>query len=105
MPRIDRQTFERTARLARLRFDEAQAEAMLKDLASILDFVAQLEQVDTEGVPPTSHVAEWRAPLREDAAASDDEFSAEAVLARAPARDGDCFVVPRVLESEEEDPA
>lgn len=100
MPRIDRQTFERTARLARIRFDEAQAEAMLRDLASILDFVAQLEQVDTEGVPPTSHVAEWPTPLREDT--EDDGFSAEAVLARAPARDGDCFVVPRVLESEEE---
>ena len=100
MARITREQVARTARLARLRFDEDEARAMTQHLESILDFAAQLEEVDTTGVPPLTHATALTTQLRDDEPA--DALSHEAALANAPARTGEYFAVPKILGSETE---
>jgi len=93
---IDRAEVRRIARLARLELDEADVDVLSSQLASILDYVAMLDELDLVEVPPTSHrLSDAGHALREDAP-SPGLGTAEA-LANAPdAADGH-FRVPRVL--------
>lgn len=100
MARITREEVESVAALARLALDEGQLAQVAGELEALLDYVALLEGVDTEGVPPTSHVLPLATPLREDA--DIEALPAELALANAPERDGTAFVVPRVIEGEDE---
>ena len=90
MSRISRAEVERVAHLARLRLEPAEAEAMTR----------QLEAVDTEGVPATSHVIPLATPLRDDVPGA--LLSPELAVANAPAPRGTAFTVPRVLDDEAE---
>ena len=89
----------RLADLARLELGEAEAAALAGELARILDFVRQLRELDTTGVPPTSHVMEFATPLREDEPGA--PLPPEEAVRNAPAREGTAFLVPRVLDSDE----
>jgi aspartyl-tRNA(Asn)/glutamyl-tRNA(Gln) amidotransferase subunit C len=100
MSRISRAEVERVAHLARLRLEPAEAEAMTLQLEAILDYVAQLEAVDTEGVPATSHVIPLATPLRDDVPGA--LLAPEQAVANAPAPRGTAFTVPRVLDDEAE---
>ena len=62
--------------------------------------VAQLEAVDTEGVPATSHVIPLATPLRDDVPGA--LLAPEDAVANAPAPRGTAFTVPRVLDDEAE---
>ena len=101
MSRITPEEVERTARLARLRLEPDEVAAMTRSLESILDYAAQLEGVDTEGVEPTAHVIPLATPMRDDEPR--DTVSPERAVAGAPAATGTAFSVPKVLESERED--
>jgi aspartyl-tRNA(Asn)/glutamyl-tRNA(Gln) amidotransferase subunit C len=85
----------RIARLARLSPSPEQAVALATDLNRILEYVAQLEQVDTAHVEATPSLVR-AAQLREDALVPSLD-RAEA-LAAAPASHEGGFAVPRVLE-------
>jgi aspartyl-tRNA(Asn)/glutamyl-tRNA(Gln) amidotransferase subunit C len=98
MARITRQQVEYIAELARLSLDEAEALAMEQDLERILDYVASLREVDTEGVEPTAHVVALDTPLRCDRAT--DAMDPELAVANAPARAGTAFAVPKVIDAE-----
>jgi aspartyl-tRNA(Asn)/glutamyl-tRNA(Gln) amidotransferase subunit C len=100
MSRIGRAEVERIGHLARLRLEPAEAEALARDLDAILVHVAELEGVDTAGVEPTSHVLPFATPLREDVPCASG--ARDPVLEVAPDRDGHAFLVPPVLEGEEE---
>jgi aspartyl-tRNA(Asn)/glutamyl-tRNA(Gln) amidotransferase subunit C len=100
MAHITRAEVERVASLAHLLLTDDEAEHMADELDRILEYVEALEQVDTEGVEPTSHVMPLPTPLREDRAA--ECLDPELALANAPLRDGTAFVVPKVIEGEEE---
>jgi aspartyl-tRNA(Asn)/glutamyl-tRNA(Gln) amidotransferase subunit C len=100
MSRIGRAEVERLGHLARLRLDPAEAEALARDLDAVLRHVEALAGVDTAGVEPTSTVLPFETPLREDVPAASDARGL--VLERAPDREGDAFLVPPVLEGEEE---
>jgi aspartyl-tRNA(Asn)/glutamyl-tRNA(Gln) amidotransferase subunit C len=100
MAHITRAEVERVAALARLSLSDAEAGRMAAELDSILDYVETLEAVDTAGVEPTSHVMPLATPLREDR--PEPPLDPELALANAPESDGSAFVVPRVIESEEE---
>jgi len=91
---------ERTARLARLRLEPDEAEAMTRSLEAILDHAADLETLDTSGVAPTVHVLPLPTPLRPDEAL--DTVAPEAAVANAPQAEGTAFLVPKVLDSEAE---
>jgi aspartyl-tRNA(Asn)/glutamyl-tRNA(Gln) amidotransferase subunit C len=99
MSRITREDVERTATLARLSLDEAEIEAMTRDLGRILDYADQLQQLDTDGIEPTAHAIPLATPFREDRA--EPGIDPDLALANAPERDGSAFVVPKVIEGEE----
>ncbi len=93
---ITRDEVEELALLARLRLSDEEAERLRGELSSILGYVAKLEQLDTTGVEPMTHVAQLACPLREDAVAP--SLAVDEALAAAPARQDDCFEVPRIIE-------
>jgi aspartyl-tRNA(Asn)/glutamyl-tRNA(Gln) amidotransferase subunit C len=89
---------EKVARLARLSPTPAQTEGLARDLSAILDYVAQLSEVDTSDVPATAHVALQVAPFREDRVVPG--LTREDALAAAPGAHDGGFAVPKVLEVE-----
>lgn len=93
---VDLATVKRVARLARIRVSEDEAEALRGELNTILGFVEQLNEVDVSGVEPMTSVQPMQLPLREDVVT--DGGKAEDVLANAPLREGNFFVVPKVVE-------
>lgn len=100
MAHITRAEVDRIASLARLSLSDAEAEHAAADLDEILGYVELLEQVDTEGVEATSHVIPLATPLREDRAV--EPMDPELAVANAPLHQGTAFVVPKVIEGEEE---
>lgn len=97
--KIDKETIKKIAHLARLEFDESSAEKMSKDMSQILDWVKQLNEVDTEGVEPLTTMSSEVNVMREDKVGP--HLSHEEALKNAPKRDSDYFLVPKVLESNE----
>ena len=100
MAHITRDEVERVAALARLLLSDEEAGRMAAELDTILGYVETLERLDTAGVEPTSHVIPLATPLRQDRAEA--PLDAELALANAPERGGSAFVVPKVIEGEEE---
>ena len=93
---ITREEVQHVARLARLSLPEAEADRLREQLSAILDYVKQLDRLDTRDVLPTSHAVETGTPFREDAVRPFGDR--EAILANAPDRLNDCFRVPRIIE-------
>lgn len=88
------------AELARLLLSEEETQQMTRDLDRVLDYVATLASVETEGVEPTAHVLPLATPLREDRAAV--AMDPELAMSNAPERAGSAFVVPKVIEGGDE---
>jgi aspartyl-tRNA(Asn)/glutamyl-tRNA(Gln) amidotransferase subunit C len=63
---IDREQVLHVARLARLRLDEDEVEQMSRELSTVLDHIERIEELDLDGVEPTSHVVEVENVLRPD---------------------------------------
>jgi aspartyl-tRNA(Asn)/glutamyl-tRNA(Gln) amidotransferase subunit C len=97
---VSEQDVERVAELANLELTSGEKAGMLRDLNSVLDYFAQLNELDTAAVPPMSQVAavgEGKEPdLRLDEVAP--SLSRERVLACAPDTDQVFFKVPKVIE-------
>jgi aspartyl-tRNA(Asn)/glutamyl-tRNA(Gln) amidotransferase subunit C len=93
---LDQATVARIAMLARIRVSEEQQAAMAAELSKILDWIAQLDEVDTTAVEPMRSVMDIRKAWRDDIVT--DGERAEDVLGNAPRRDGSYFVVPKVVE-------
>jgi aspartyl-tRNA(Asn)/glutamyl-tRNA(Gln) amidotransferase subunit C len=93
---VDSTTVKRVARLARIAVSDAEAEALKADLNAILGFVEQLNEVDVSGVEPMTAVVAMTMKKRPDAVTEGDQ--ADKILANAPAREGNFFAVPKVVE-------
>ena len=89
---IDRAQVLHVARLARLRLTEAEVERMSGELSTILDHIEKINELDLEGVEPTSHVVDVENVLRPDEPRP--SWPRERVLAEAPEVDAGGFVVP-----------
>lgn len=98
-PGIGPEDLRRLAELARLELGQDEAAALAEDLARILGFVRQLQELDTTGVPPTAHVMELATPLRDDEPGP--PLPPEEAVRNAPAREGTAFLVPQVLDADE----
>lgn len=92
---LTREDVEKVSLLARLRLSESEIEAMTGKLASVLEYVEQLAELDTEDVEPMAHVAGLTNVFRADEARP--SYPRERVLAGAPKADGECYLVPAVL--------
>ncbi len=95
MPRITRAEVEHVARLARLELDEATVDRMTGQLNDILSHMDKLGELDTTGVPPTTHAMELTNVWREDVVKA--SVSLDEALQNAPESDGRSFIVPRVV--------
>jgi aspartyl-tRNA(Asn)/glutamyl-tRNA(Gln) amidotransferase subunit C len=93
---VDEATVRRIARLARIKVTDEEARALEKELSGILDWVKQLDEVDTTGVEPMTRVTPMTLKMRQDKVT--DGGIADDILANAPARQDQFFVVPKVVE-------
>jgi aspartyl-tRNA(Asn)/glutamyl-tRNA(Gln) amidotransferase subunit C len=93
---VDEATVRRIARLARIKVTDAEARALEGELSGILDWVKQLDEVDTTGVEPMTAVVSTSLKMREDRVT--DGGIADDIVANAPAREDHFFVVPKVVE-------
>jgi aspartyl-tRNA(Asn)/glutamyl-tRNA(Gln) amidotransferase subunit C len=83
---------DRIAHLARLAITPDERARYAKQLSAILDYAAELAEVDIEGIPPTATVLPVRSVMREGDAVG-GSLPRKDVLANAPATDGQSFVV------------
>jgi len=95
MCKITADDVRKVANLARLDLPEEKIATYTGQLERILDYVAQLESVDTEGVPPTTRAVEVVNVTRDDVVSATDVR--EQLLNEAPQREGDFFRVPKIL--------
>ena len=87
----------RIATLARLRLLPPEEARLAAELSAILDYVRLLEELDVSGVEPMTHaLASGETPWRVDEVLPG--LSPDQALANAPAREGTCFQVPRIIE-------
>jgi aspartyl-tRNA(Asn)/glutamyl-tRNA(Gln) amidotransferase subunit C len=93
---VDADTVRRIAHLARIKVADDEVEHLRGELNAILAFVEQLSQVNVDGVEPMTSVTPMRMKKRPDVVT--DGGDVEAVLANAPAREGNFFLVPKVVE-------
>ena len=93
---LDEATVARIAHLARIKLPDDQLQPMARELSGILDFVEQLGEVDTAGVPPMTAVVAHE--LRRRADVVTDGGVRDKVLANAPAAEHGFFAVPKVIE-------
>ncbi|MDC3022397.1 Asp-tRNA(Asn)/Glu-tRNA(Gln) amidotransferase subunit GatC [Pelagibacteraceae bacterium] len=94
--KIDKNTINKIARLSRIKLDDKESEDYIKDLNSILDWVEQLNEVNTENVEPLSNISSSILPKREDI--SKDTNTSEEILENAPDKLEGFFAVPKVVE-------
>ena len=83
------------ARLTRIALDEEECETYARELGTVLEFMAVLDELDLSEVEPTRHVVPIATPFREDVVG--ETLAQAEALANAPAQDGESFVVPKVV--------
>lgn len=90
---------ERVAELAHLKLKPEETARMLTDLNAILDYVAELNEIDTASVEPLAQVSELDGFISEPRPDTrEPSLSHAAVMPEAPETDGVFFKVPKVIE-------
>ncbi len=92
---ISDETIEYVGILAKLELSEEEKENAKKDMGEMLDYIDKLNELDTTGIEPMSHVFPVHNVFREDVVKNGD--GREETLANAPERKDDCFVVPKTI--------
>jgi len=83
------------AKLSRLQCTDEEIAMFTHQLGAILEYVAQLQELDTGNVEPLAHCLPIKNVFREDEV--QPSLTADEALANAPQRDGDFFAVPKIL--------
>ena len=94
--KLDPETVEHVAMLARLGLSDEEKARLQDQLSSVLDHISVLEEVDTDAIPPTAQVIELQNILREDVPG--EPLSLEEVLKNAPRSENDFIKVNAVLD-------
>jgi len=94
--KIDQETLQKIAHLARLNFDSQAAEKMSADLSQVLNWVEQLQEVDTEGVAPLTNMSTEVNAFRKDVVG--EQLTQEQALKNSPQQENGFFSVPKVME-------
>ena len=95
MSRISADDVRKVAKLARLDLADEKITTYTKQLEPILDYVSQLQAVDTTDVPPTTRAVEVVNVTREDGVTPTNVR--EDILNQAPQREQDFYRVPKIL--------
>ena len=93
---ISDETIQYVGILAKLDLSEAEKEEAKKDMGRMLDYIDKLNELDTTGVEPMSHVFPIQNVFREDVVTNGD--NRDAILANAPKKLEGAFVVPKTIE-------
>jgi aspartyl-tRNA(Asn)/glutamyl-tRNA(Gln) amidotransferase subunit C len=94
--KITKQEVEHVARLARLELSEQEKETLTDQLSNILTYVEQLNELDTKGVEPTSHVLDINNVMRDDA--PEASLPQDRALANGPDKALGHYKVPKIIE-------
>jgi aspartyl-tRNA(Asn)/glutamyl-tRNA(Gln) amidotransferase subunit C len=93
---INQNVISKLARLSKLKFNEDEMKLISNDLSKMLEFINQLQDLDTEGIDPLIHVNEEINNWREDQVQG--MISQEEALSNSPVKDGTYFKLPKVLD-------
>ena len=93
---IDTQTVKKIAFLSRLKIDDDKIDAAQGEFNKILDWVEQLNEVNTDNVEPLVAVNDTKLVCRKDEVIEGNQ--ADKILKNAPSAEYDYFVVPKVVE-------
>ena len=94
--KIDKNTTLKIAKLTRIKIDESEIAELSAQLSLILDWVEQLNEVNTNNIEPLNNVSKAKLPLRKDEESKEDK--SEDILSNAPEKLENFFVVPKVVE-------
>jgi aspartyl-tRNA(Asn)/glutamyl-tRNA(Gln) amidotransferase subunit C len=95
-PKIDRELVLHVAKLASLSLSDGDVSRLVSELGSIVHYVEQLDELDTQGIPPTAHVALEQTPWRADDLKP--SLSNQDALSQAPRAEDGGFAVPAFVE-------
>ena len=87
---------EYVARLARMRLTEEERNLFSRQMEDIFSYLDKLNELDTTGVEPTSHVIDQKNVFRPDQVAP--SLPKDEILANAPDESDECFCVPKIIE-------
>lgn len=93
---ITKKDVEHIALLSRLKLTEEEKETFVKQLSGILTHVEKLNEVNTNGIEPTSHVIKMQNVMRDDIVTG--SLPIKKALANAPDRTEEFFKVPKIIE-------
>tara|TARA_Y100001970_G_scaffold101362_1_gene127310 strand:+ start:496 stop:783 length:288 start_codon:yes stop_codon:yes gene_type:complete len=93
---IEKNQVKKVAKLSRISLDESKVESLSKDLNSIINFVEQLNKLDTKDTKPLSSVIDKTLEPRNDKV--NDGKIKEEILKNSPDKNEDFFIVPKVIE-------
>ena len=93
---IDDATIDYVGILAKLELSDEDKENAKKDMASMLDYIDKLGELDTEGIEPMSHIFPVQNVMREDVVTNGD--GSDDTLKNAPESNGEAFIVPKTVD-------
>ena len=96
LERISEEEVRHVAKLARLKITKAEARTYQKELNAVLEHFATLQELDTEGIEPMSHVLDMKNVWRDDRPGKSKKT--DSMLQNAPEKESAYFKVPRILE-------
>jgi aspartyl-tRNA(Asn)/glutamyl-tRNA(Gln) amidotransferase subunit C len=94
--KIDQDSLKKIAHLARLEIKPEEEAALLKSMDSVLTWMDQLNEIDTEGVEPLTHIMDEVNNWREDVAVN--SLDRKEALQNAPSKNDSYIMVPKVIE-------
>jgi len=99
MAKLSKKDVEHIAKLSKLKLSEAEKEKYADQLSNIIEYVEQLNEVDTDGVEPTSQVTGLENIHREDEV-KESTIKHREIAKNAPDFDGESYIVPGVFNTE-----
>ncbi len=94
---VDDKLIEKLSKLSSLEINEEKKEHLKGELADIINFVENLNEIDVSNIDATFNTVEGGTPLREDEAKQNLDLS-EHILKHAPKSEDGYFIVPKIIE-------
>jgi len=94
---IDNTVLEKLEKLSHLKIDDSKKEAVIAQLSGILNYVDNLNELDTETLDASFSTLEGGTPLRDDSPREANDIAKD-ILSHAPQAKDDFFIVPAIIE-------
>lgn len=94
---VDNKLIDKLAKLSSLEIEDSKKENLKSELADIINFVENLNEIDVSNIEATFNTVEGGTPLREDISKQDLELSNH-ILKHAPKSEDGYFIVPKIIE-------